>query len=111
MEKKTIFLELPAEMVEEIDRRNMIGDRSAFISDLLGRQLYGEVSVMNAAPEVSGEVRENVSPGDISLVDSRGRPLGRFNINTVEGFDELMSKICSLSDDPIVRMRARRCRF
>ena len=49
MEKKTIFLELPAEMVEEIDRRNMMGDRSAFISDLIGRQLHGDISVMDAS--------------------------------------------------------------
>ncbi len=110
MEKKTIFLELPAEMVEEIDRRNMMGDRSAFISDLIGRQLHGDISVMDASTEIPSMMKQEITPGEISLIDSRGQPLGRFNINTVEGFEQLAAKICEISDDPIVRMKARRWR-
>ena len=46
MEKKTIFLELPAEMIDNIDRQNTIGDRSLFISDLLQKQLEQELAAV-----------------------------------------------------------------
>jgi hypothetical protein len=39
MEKKTIFLELPCELIEKIDRKNLMGDRSTFITNLLEKQL------------------------------------------------------------------------
>ena len=55
-------------------------------------------------------MKQEITPGEISLTDSRGQPLGRFNINTVEGFEQLAAKICEISDDPIVRMKARRWR-
>ena len=48
--------------------------------------------------------------GEISLVSSKGGSRGRFDINTVTGFDDLTEKICTISDDPIVRMKARRMR-
>ena len=110
MEKKTIFLELPAEIVDEIDRRNMMGDRSAFVSDLLGKQLHGDISIMNVSTEIPTIMKQETKPGEIGLIDSRGQPLGRFNINTVDGFEQLAAKICEISDDPIVRMKARRWR-
>ena len=39
MEKKTIFLELPCELIDEIDRINTFGDRSTFVSCLLEKQV------------------------------------------------------------------------
>jgi len=54
MEKKTIFLELPVEMVDKIDKQNMLGDRSIFISDLIGRQLQRDtISTMDVSSELS----------------------------------------------------------
>jgi len=116
MEKKTIFLELPSEMVDKIDKENMMGDRSVFISDLLEKQLQQSVSrmEMGASTELMTRMEETRDPvglsGEIGLVNSRGASLGNFNINTVEGFERLAEKISEMSDDPIVRMRARRWR-
>jgi len=114
MEKKTIFLELPAEMVDRIDRENVMGDRSAFISNLLERQLQDSVTTMDASTELLSRMEEIKEPlglsGEINLLNNRGQNLGKFNINTVEGFEKLAQKICDISDDPIVRMRARRLR-
>jgi hypothetical protein len=111
MEKKTIFLELPAEIIDNIDRQNHIGDRSLFISDLLQKQLDQGVSMMNASSEFTKspqQAREflNVA-GEISLLSSNGSPLGKFNINTIEGLEDLSKKICELTDNPTVRMQAR----
>lgn len=115
MEKKTIFLELPAEMVDKIDRDNVTGDRSVFISDLIGKQLqHDDVSRMDISTELTTRMREIRDPmgvsGEIGLVNNRGASMGKFNINTVEGFEHLADKISEISDDPIVRMRARRWR-
>jgi hypothetical protein len=46
----------------------------------------------------------------ISFVNSKDVSQGRFDINTINGFDDLTEKICTISDDPIVRMKARRMR-
>ena len=112
MDKKTIFLELPSEMVDKIDRENVMGDRSSFISDLLSKQLGESITTMDTSTELMSGMDEASGPigvpGEISLINSRGISLGKFNINTVEGFEHLAEKICEMSDDPIVRMRARR---
>ena len=113
MEKKIIFLEVPIEMLTKIDEQNTVGSRSAFVSDLLEKQLQTHVTSMHATPEIPscmtmGELRE--TPGEISMVSSRGLPIGKFNINTVEGFDTLAKKISEMSSDPMVRMKARRWR-
>ena len=116
MEKKTIFLELPTEIVERIDRENMVGDRSTFISDLLEKQLQHNLSrmEMGAATELTTRMEATRDPmgvsGEIGLTNNSGLSLGKFNINTVEGFERLADKISEISDDPIVRMRARRWR-
>jgi hypothetical protein len=112
MEKKIIFLELSTDIVEKIDDQNKIGTRSIFISDLLEKQLT-QISRMDASTEISasmhdGEMREVT--GEVSLVNSQGVSLGKFNINTGEGFESLAEKICKISNDPIVRMKARRWR-
>ena len=114
MDKKTIFLELPSEMVDKIDRENVMGDRSSFITDLLSKQLGESITTMNASTELMSRMDEASGPmgipGEIGLINSRGISLGKFNINTVEGFEHLADKICEMSDDPLVRMRARRWR-
>ena len=112
MEKKIIFLELPNETIEKIDDQNKVGTRSVFISDLIEKQLT-QVSKMNVSIEIptsmqAGELGEVA--GEISLVNSQGMSLGKFDINTEEGFENLAAKICEISDDPIVRMKARRWR-
>ena len=114
MEKKTIFLELPSEMIDKIDRQNVTGDRSLFISDLLNKQLEQAVSEMDVTTELKTRMDESLgiegAPGEINLTNNKGMSLGKFNINTIEGFNQLAEKICEISDDPIVRMRARRLR-
>ena len=111
MEKKTIFLELPAEMIDYIDHRNVMGDRSAFISDLLSKQLENNVSTMNINTELTSHIEETTGllgvTGDIKLLDKDGLTLGSFNINTEEGFNNLIKKIGEITEDPLVRIKAR----
>ncbi len=113
MEKKIIFLELPTDIIEKIDEQNMIGSRSIFISELLEKQLFSSDQEMHVSPETpsrmhTGELDRKSE--EISIVNSKGLSLGKFDINTLNGFEQLTEKICSLSDDPIVRMKARRMR-
>jgi len=111
MEKKTIFLELPAEIIDRIDKKNVIGDRSAFVSNLLEKQLQDNITTMDASTELLNRMNKTGEPlglsSEISLFNCKGQGLGKFDINTVEGFEELAKKIGELSDDPIVRMKAR----
>ena len=79
----------------------------------IDKHLQTPVSEMDVSTEIpttmqAGELGEVT--GDINLLNNRGAPLGKFDINTVEGFELLAEKICEVSDDPIVRMRARRWR-
>jgi len=111
MEKKIIFLELPVDIVEKIDEKNLMGDRSVFVSDLIEKQLHHDFSEMKVNEEILiiKEIEPiGGKPSDVRLVDNKGVPLGIFDINTVEGFQELAKKIHELSRDPIVRMRVRR---
>ena len=114
MEKKTIFLELPSEMIDKIDRQNVVGDRSLFISDLLDKQLQQAVSGMDVTTELKTRMDESVgingAPGEINLMNCKGMSLGKFNVDTIDGFNQLAEKICEISNDPVVRMRARRLR-
>jgi hypothetical protein len=111
MEKKTIFLELPAEMIDRIDRSNVMGDRSAFISDLLSKQLENNVSTMNVNTELTSHMEETAGSlgvtGEIKLVDKGNLTLGSFNINTEEGLNDLIKKIGEITEDPLVRIKAR----
>ena len=111
MEKKTIILELSSELVDKIDRLNQIGDRSTFISNLLEEQINSQVSenvdtkgdlvtMMKHNNKLSKTFRE------ISLVTSEGILLGKFDINTLEGFEDLTRKIKEISNDPAVQIRA-----
>jgi hypothetical protein len=110
MEKKTIFLELPCELIDKIDKLNTLGDRSTFITDLLKKQVNEEKSDMTN--EVTTKMSETDNSlgitGTINLVNNDGVTLGTFNINTVEGFEDLAKKIQEVSEDPMVRIKARR---
>ena len=112
MEKRTIFLELPSEMIEKIDRKNTLGDRSLFVSGLLERQLQQEFNRMAVSTDLTARMEANEghfgTSGELGLFDPKGDPIRKFNINSVEGFEELATVISELSEDPIVRMRARR---
>ncbi len=115
MEKKIIFLELPADVVQKIDEQNHLGTRSLFVSELIERQLHDMMPKVQATPELptsmhAGELARPNKPGEISLFDSKGISLGKFDVNTVDGLEALGKKICEISDDPIVRMKVRRWR-
>ena len=112
MEKKTIFLELPAELIEKIDKLNTVGDRSAFVCSLLEKQIQQEsTGGVDASMEITTHMKRTEEqlriPGEIDLLTSNGVSLGRFNINTIEGFEELAEKIQELSNDPVVKIRAK----
>jgi hypothetical protein len=105
MEKKTLFLELPCELIEKIDRFNQMGDRSVYITDLLEKQLNSQTF-----NEIDTTIRiedPNKLAGQIDLFNNEGESIGRFNINTLEGFQELAKTIQNISKDPVVRVKAR----
>jgi hypothetical protein len=112
MEKKTVFLELPCELLDKIDRQNTFGDRSVFITNLLETQLTDQTSE-NIRPTsgLTTKMAETDEPlrvaGEIDLINDEGVSLGRFNLNTLEGFEDLARKIQDISDDPVVKIRAR----
>jgi len=110
MEKKIIFLELPTEVIEKIDDKNEIGSRSVFISDLVEKHLHSSCAEIHSSNEISTSMniqKAEEIPGEVSLSDNKGDPLGKFNINTEEGFENLTEKIYEISNDPIVRMKIK----
>ena len=112
MEKKTLFLELPCELVEKIDRLNTETDRSAFVTSLLEKQIDQSNSGVDSSTEFKTTMCESdqntTFSGKIGVVDGTGMSLGTFDLNTVEGFEKLAKKIEEVSEDPVVRIRARR---
>ena len=113
MENKSIILELSCELIDRIDRQNKIGDRSKFISELLENQLKQDVNNgMDASTELTTSMGKpknliNLAQGEIDIINNKGASIGKFNLDTVEGFQDLADKIQEISKDPIVRMRAR----
>jgi hypothetical protein len=112
MEKKTIILNLSCELIDKIDKLNTTGDRSSFISDLLEEQLKSFVTNdRDTTTEPITKMSESVSffgvSGEIDLINSNGISLGKFDINTLEGFEDLAKKIQEISKDPAVQIRAR----
>lgn len=111
MEKRTILLELSSEIIDKIDQINTFGDRSLFISNLLKKQLQQESTKIDVSSEVMTRMNSNEKligvDGVLGLLSQKGDPLRKFNINSVEGFEELATVISELSEDPVVRMRAR----
>lgn len=111
MEKKTIILELSCELIDKIDRLNTIGDRSTFISNLLEEQINSKISEsIDSQDNLLTIMRQNNSllktSGEISLVTDDGILLGKFDIDTLEGFENLTKKIQEISKDPAVQIRA-----
>jgi hypothetical protein len=112
MERKTIILDLTCELIDIIDRINTMDDRSLFISELLEKQLDQYTSSkMEASTDLSKKLDEREGffgvSGEISLINSSGISLGKFDINTLEGFENLTKKIQEISNDPAVQIRAR----
>ncbi|MDH7507375.1 MAG: hypothetical protein QHH15_06300, partial [Candidatus Thermoplasmatota archaeon] len=98
MEKKTILLELSCELIDKIDRLNTLGDRSSFISSLLEEQINSKISknIDNQDNLVSIMKQDSSllkTSGEISLVTDDGLLIGKFDINTLEGFENLTRKI------------------
>jgi hypothetical protein len=111
MEKKNIILELPCELIDKIDRLNTTDDRSSFISNLLEKQIEENERISFKAGMESPTVMSNNEnafdfSGIIDIVNTQGVSLGKFNINTLDGFEELTKKIKELSEDPAVQIRA-----
>ena len=111
MDKKTIILELSSELVDKIDRLNMIGDRSTFISNLLEKQINlqdsDNVSIKNDLVTIMKQNNKLLKTNkEISLVNDDGVILGKFDIDTLEGFEDLTRKIKEISKDPAVQIRA-----
>jgi hypothetical protein len=111
MEKKNIILELPCELIDKIDKMNTTEDRSVFISSLLEKQIEENERIRFKAGMESPNVMSNNEDafgfsGIIDIVNTKGVSLGKFNINTLDGFEELTKKIKELSEDPAVQIRA-----
>ena len=108
MDKKNIILELSSELIEKIDRLNNTGDRSVFISQLIEKQLQN--SSKEFVTKMSNDLDLSVITEHIDLVADNGTSLGKFDINKLEGFEDLLSKIKEISNDPAVQIRAS-CMF
>jgi hypothetical protein len=66
---------------------------------------------MDASTDLTKRIEQTGEPigisGEIGVMSSTGASLGNFDINTVEGFEELSRKISEMTENPEVRMRAR----
>jgi hypothetical protein len=112
MERKSIILNLSSELIEKIDRLNTMDDRSDFISYLLEKQLDNSVvNSMNKSDNFitkMGGSQEYIGiSGEINLINTEGISLGKFDIDTLEGFEDLAKKIQEISKDPAVQIRAQ----
>lgn len=112
MEKRAILLELSCELIDKIDRLNTMGDRSIFVSHLLEEQMQQPVnSDLKPSTELTTKMSETegllgATQGLLGIVNNEGASIGKFDINTVEGFEDLAKTIQEISIDPIVRLRA-----
>ena len=112
METKNIILELSCELIDKIDRLNKMSDRSDFISHLIGEQVKrSDINSLNPSTELLTKMSKNEGffgvTGEINLLNCKGNSLGVFNIDTLEGFEDLTKKIQEISKDPAVQIRAR----
>jgi hypothetical protein len=112
MERKSIILNLSSELIEKIDRLNTMDDRSDFISHLLEKQL--DNSVVNSInksddfiTKMGGKQEYIGISGEINLINNEGISFGKFDIDTLEGFEDLAKKIQEISKDPAVQIRAQ----
>ena len=111
MDKKTVYLELPSEIIDRVDHLNFGGDRSNFIAGLLSNSLErypgkSDFLVMVKENHVDdGSLM--VDSGEVDIINYKGLSIGRFNINTLDGFDYLVDKIAELSDNDLVKTKAK----
>ena len=111
MEKKTIVLELSSELIDKIDRLNKLGDRSVFITNLLEEQINSKDNEYvetkdNLFTMMKQSNKSSISSRKLSLITSDGVLIGKFDIDTLEGFEDLTKKIQEISKDPAVQIRA-----
>jgi hypothetical protein len=110
MENKSIILNLPSELIDKIDQLNKMDNRSTFIKKLLEEQLQSLHSdSMDETTEIITTMSQDPSSntGEIDLVNSNGVSLGKFDIDTLEGFENMAKRIQEASRDPAVQIRAR----
>ena len=111
MQKKSIILNLSSELIDKIDRLNTLNDRSDFVTYLLEKQLETTSSNMNEPNDYITKMSNNQDifglSGEINLVNSEGNSIGKYDINTLEGFENLAKKIQEISKDPAVQIRAK----
>lgn len=111
------MLDLPTELIDKIDQQNETGTRSNFISDMLYNQLNTNISSMRQIDE-TGELKSSICndskklsfSGELKLTTNQGRVVGNYNINDMKSFSLMVETIGKLSDDPMVRMKARKIR-
>ncbi len=112
MNKKNIILDLSCELIERVDRLNKTGDRSDFISKIIQQQqkhtITGGIDETTEFFTKMSNKKDIVElSGEINLIDDKGMSLGKYDINTLEGFEELIKMIKEISKDPAVQIRAR----
>jgi hypothetical protein len=114
MDKKTILLELPSDMIDRIDKENNVGDRSIFISDLLHAKLTEENKMIVTSNELtefkslaSSRKTNSAFDGILRILNKQGKQIGVFNINNLQEFELLAKTIESISQDPKVKIRTR----
>jgi hypothetical protein len=107
MEKKTILINISNELIDRIDRLDPVSDRSFFISNLLEEKLDEIESTKKITPNMNLKSSAFDLSSEVGLVDCNGSILGKFNINSLEGFEALNKKIQELSEDPAVKIRSR----
>lgn len=110
MEKKSVILNLSCELIDKIDKINTMGDRSLFVSQLLERQLeLPNIKKIDTSTELASRMGDSIFgvSGEIDIISSKGLKIGRFDIDTLEGFEDLAKKIQEISKDRAVQIRAQ----
>jgi hypothetical protein len=114
MDKKTIILELPSEIINQIDKENNLGDRSVFISDLLNTQLKVEGKMIISSNELkeseslkNNEKSNSNADGKLTILNNHGDQIGVFNINNIQEFESLAKTIELISNNPKVKIRTQ----
>jgi hypothetical protein len=114
MDKKTILLELPSEMIDRIDKENNVGDRSIFITDLLYEKLNEESKMIASSKRVveskslsSNWKKNTISDGILRILNDQGEEIGVFDINNIQEFELLAKTIESVSQDPRIKIRTQ----
>ena len=112
MDKKTIYLELPCEVIEKIDDKNISGDRSVFITELLKKQLnenFNDLDYTTFCIKEENKSYDNIEKksGIVKIFTSDDGSIGSYDIDTIEGFESLINKIADISMHPIVKDKVK----